>query len=183
MTISPHLFLILFAILVAISAAIAVFIILNRKEAAPDRISAKDIKSHFEDVPLQNVIQKLRNHLAKNFRCFKCQERRYETNPFDADLFEVYCQGCGLKRFYHIDLLAGSNRPEKKINSPWFKEWIKDFRKNSCPDCKNTDYREFKMLMDVKNKIGGFWDRKKIELYLSSCKQCGFVQFYDRTRS
>lgn len=180
---SFHFFFIAFLMTIALTAFAAIlFFIVKPQKKSIDKISSKEIKIHFEDAPLQKSIQNIKEHLLKNYQCFKCKERRYETNPFDADLFEVYCQKCGLKRFYHIDLLAGLQRVEKKICSPWVKEWNKNFSNGPCPDCKGSEYSEFKMLMDVKNKIGGFGDRKKIELYLCSCKNCGLVTFYDRMR-
>jgi predicted nucleic-acid-binding Zn-ribbon protein len=180
----PHIFFILFLVVVAlVGGGIVLFFALKPKKKTAGTISGDEVKSYFEDTPLQEVIQSLKQKLEKQYQCQKCQNRKYEAAPFDEDLFEVYCHACGYKNFYLVDLVAGLNRPTKKIKSRWPKDWIKNTFENACPQCKNKSASDFKMNMDVRYKFSGYGDTKKVTLFLNACKSCGFVNFYDRERN
>src|SRR5574341_1091181 len=131
----PHIFFILFLVSVAlVGAGFVLFLVLKPKKKS-GTISGKEVKSYFEDSPLQEVIQSLKQRLAKQYHCQKCQGRKYEAVRFDEDLFEIYCNNCGFKNFYHVDLLAGLDRPTKKTKSRWPKQWLRNTTDVPCPEC------------------------------------------------
>jgi predicted nucleic-acid-binding Zn-ribbon protein len=180
----PHIFFILFLAVVAlVGGGVVLFFVLKPKRKSPSTLSEEEVKSHFEDSPLQEVIQSLKQKLAKQYQCPKCQGRKHEAVRFDEDLFEVYCLQCGIKNFYLVDLLAGLNRRTKRTKSHFPKEWLRNTTDTPCPQCRNREFSDFKMDMDVRYKFSGYGDTKKVTLFLNTCKSCGLVNFYDRERA
>lgn len=180
---SPQLFFVLFLLSTALVGSGVVFLrVLRSTKSTQTPSPSQEIENYFEDLPLKNAIQSLRQKLAKSFRCSKCQGKLYECLPFDEDLYEVYCLSCGLKKFYHIDLLAGIERPTKRSKSPWPKKWLQDIKDEPCPDCKSQDYSTFRLAMEVPYKIGNFGNSKALVLYLNTCKSCSLATLYNQMR-
>ncbi|MBI1882935.1 MAG: hypothetical protein HYS08_01850 [Chlamydiae bacterium] len=182
---SPHVFFIFFLVCVGLAGALVVlfFAFRSAQKKSSDKITGTEIKTHFLDAQLEETLRSLKEHLITQYQCFKCQGRRYELVPFDEDFQEAYCLACGFKNFYHVDLLAGRERPMKRAQSPWPKEWLFDKKEEACPQCQKKEYSHFRTNMNVKYKFGGYGDRKHVVFEMASCKGCGLTQLYTREAS
>lgn len=182
---SPEIFFILLLLTVALIGGVFVLIyVLKPRKILKDNLSEDDVKNYFEDSLLHKATSSLKHWLKHNYQCPKCHARRYEPSHFDEDLYEVYCYECGFKNFYHLDLLAGIDRPTKKVKSTWPKDWLGNSKESiPCSQCKGVDFSDFKMVMDVRYKFSGYGDTKKVTLFLNSCRKCGLVNFFDRARA